>query len=267
MSTSPRPTPTDATAAVPLQPLARLRPLPPQAASAPEVPLDHPGAHRPHRIYVALTNHCNRACPWCSTHSGPAGSTFVDVPALLASLPEDRPFELQLEGGEPLVHPAFWALVEAARARPGCQRLILATNGVCIPRQARRLEAFLHRLGSPTTLKLSYNHHLRDHDPGLLTLASALAAAMEARGDTFVLNVRLRRGEDHDDVAVRAAVDDAGLAAVANVFWLERYGLASDRESWDVPLPVWGDFTLVNPDGSRHGTDLLARSAAMGRLP
>ena len=260
------PSPTNA-ASVPLQPLALLRPLPPQAAAAPAVPLDHPGAHRPHRIYVALTNHCNRACPWCSTHSSPAGSTFLDAEALLASLPSDRPFELQLEGGEPLVHPAFWRVVEGARALPNCSRIILATNGVCIPRQAARQEAFLDRLGSPTTIKLSYNHHLRDLDPGLLGLAHALWQRTSARDDSFVLNVRLRRGDDDDDAAVRDAVEAAGLAPIANVFWLERYGLASDREQWTVPVPVWGDFTLVNPDGSRHGTDLLARSAAMGRLP
>ena len=247
--------------------MALLRPLPPQAAAAPAVPLDHPGAHRPHRIYVALTNHCNRACPWCSTHSSPAGSTFLDAEALLASLPSDRPFELQLEGGEPLVHPAFWRVVEGARALPNCSRIILATNGVCIPRQAARQEAFLDRLGSPTTIKLSYNHHLRDLDPGLLGLAHALWQRTSARDDSFVLNVRLRRGDDDDDAAVRDAVEAAGLAPIANVFWLERYGLASDREQWTVPVPVWGDFTLVNPDGSRHGTDLLARSAAMGRLP
>ncbi len=255
------------TLAVPLQPLALLRPLPPQVAAAPEVPLDHPGAHRPHRIYAALTNHCNRACPWCSTHSSPAGSTFADADALLAALPADRAFELQLEGGEPLLHPAFWSVVAGARAMATCRRIIVATNGVCIPRQPQRQDAFLRRLGQPTTIKLSYNHHLRDHDPGLLPLARALADAMATRGDTFVLNVRLRRGAPGDDADVREAVDAAGLGAVANVFWLERYGLASDRDDWDVPLPVWGDFTLLNPDGSRHGTDLLARSAAMGRLP
>ena len=33
------------------------------------------------------------------------------------------------------------------------------------------------------------------------------------------------------------------------------------------PLLAGTDFRLVNPDGSQWGTDLVARSEAMGRLP
>ena len=42
------------------------------------LPHDHPTPNRPHRIYATLTNHCNRACPWCSTCSSPRGGTFLD---------------------------------------------------------------------------------------------------------------------------------------------------------------------------------------------
>ena len=44
-------------------------------------PLDHPTPDRPHRLYYALTNHCNRTCPWCSTCSSPQGSTFLTLDA------------------------------------------------------------------------------------------------------------------------------------------------------------------------------------------
>lgn len=247
-------------------PLAALRTLPPQPSGAPDVPLDHPSPERAHRVYVALTNHCNRSCPWCSTCSSPAGSTFFAPERLAAILPTTGPFELQLEGGEPMLHPAFWDLVAAARAEPRCRRLIVATNGTCLPRSPRRLVEALARLGSPLTIKLSYNHHLRDHDPGLLDLAVALQAALQGP-DLFVLNVRLRRGADADDAEIRDDVERAGLAATANVFFLERYGFARDEREWQTPLPVWGDFRLINPDGSDHGTDLVARSDAIEALP
>src|SRR5208283_4271870 len=70
-------------------------------------PLDHPTPERPFRLYVALTNHCNRSCPWCSTCSSPRGSTWLRVADYEASLPRVRPFQVQLEGGEPTLHPEF----------------------------------------------------------------------------------------------------------------------------------------------------------------
>jgi hypothetical protein len=79
--------------------------------------------------------------------------------------------------------------------------------------------------------------------------------------------VRLRRGYANDDQAVRAAVESAGLLPCANVFYLQRYGLAADEAGWEPPALVWHAFTLINPDGQAFGSDLLARSAAMGALP
>ena len=72
------------------------------------VPLDHPTPDRPHRVYVALTNHCNRSCPWCSTCSSPRGGTWLSPADYAARFPAAGPFQVQLEGGTlaptPLVH-------------------------------------------------------------------------------------------------------------------------------------------------------------------
>ena len=233
------------------------------------LPLDHPTPERPHRVYAALTNHCNRSCPWCSTYSSPAGGTWLAPQAFLAALPAAGPFEVQLEGGEPTVHPRFWDFVELARSQPRCRRLVLCTNGVALPRRAARLEAWLRRLGAPLTVKLSVNHHLLERDPGLLQLAAAaLEALSDLGGDRrLVLNVRLRRGTRDDDQHVVEAVDRAGLSNHANVFYLQRYGLASDRADWEPPFLVGHDFSMVNPDGRVFGPDLVARSEAMGALP
>ena len=232
------------------------------------LPLDHPTAGRPHRVYVALTNHCNRSCPWCSTCSSPAGTTWMSDEAFRAALPADGGFQVQLEGGEPTLHPRFWELVAIARAEARCDRLVLCTNGVVLPRAAVRLRAFVERLGAPLTLKLSVNHHLLDRDPGLLALSTLLAETFDALdGDRLlVLNVRLRRGVEDDDRRVVLAVERAGLLPRANVFFLQRYGFASEEEGWDAPSPVFDTFTLVNPDGAAFGPDLVARSEAMRRL-
>lgn len=234
------------------------------------LPLDHPYPGRPHRVYATLTNHCNRTCPWCSTCSSPRGSTFLAVEALLAALPASGRFEVQLEGGEPTTHPRWLAFVDALRAHPRCARIVLCTNGVVMPRRAERLRAWIARLGAPLTIKLSINHHLLDEDPGLLALARDARDAIAALGGDrlLVLNVRRRRDPAHrDDEDVIAAVERAGLAPHANVFFLQRYGFARDEASWEPPFLAGTDFRFVNPDGSVLGPDLVRRSEAMRVLP
>src|ERR1019366_5967429 len=120
-----------------------------RGVTAMTTPLDHPTPERPHRVYVALTNHCNRACPWCSTCSSPAGGTFLTLDDFERALPAEGPFEVQLEGGEPTVHPRFWDFVARARATERCKRLVLCTNAVVFPRRPERLASWLERLGEP----------------------------------------------------------------------------------------------------------------------
>jgi hypothetical protein len=237
--------------------------------SPPQTAHDAPYPGRPHRVYVALTNHCNRSCPWCSTCSSPQGATFLDVPGMLRTLPDEGPFELQLEGGEPTVHPDFFAFVEAARAEPRLTRLVLSTNGVRLPRAPAALRDFVLRLGQPLVIKLSVNHHLLERDAGLLDLAASLRELFAALGPErlLVLNVRLRRGAPDDDRWVEDAVRARGLIDLANVFPLQRYGFASEETSWEPPHLVGYDFRLVSPDGAVFGPDLIARSEGMRRLP
>lgn len=233
------------------------------------LPLDHPLPGRPHRIYVAVTNHCNRECPWCSTYSSPAGNTFISLEDFQRAIPAIGAFQLQLEGGEPTVHPQFYDMVRMARANPRCDRLILCTNGVVMPRQPERLRSWVARLGTPLTIKLSFNHHLLDRDPALPDLCRMLRDLCREGGADllFVLNVRLRSGYEDDDRRIREAVGEAGLADDANIFFLQAYGLASNEAGWQPPKPVSDAFTLINPDGRAFGPDLVARSEAMKVLP
>jgi MoaA/NifB/PqqE/SkfB family radical SAM enzyme len=233
------------------------------------LPLDHPTPDRPHRVYFALTNHCNRACPWCSTCSSPRGGTWLSLADYAGRFPATGPFQVQLEGGEPTLHPDFWEFVRLAREHPRCTHLVLCTNGVVLPRQPDRLRAWLVCLGTPVTVKLSVNHHLLDEDPGLIALAQGVRDLFAELGGErlLVVNVRLRRGREDDDRRVREVVESAGLLPHTNVFFLQRYGFASGEMGWDPPAPVWDRFTLVNPDGSAYGPDLVARSEGMRRLP
>jgi hypothetical protein len=186
----------------------------------------------------------------------------------MKALPDSGAFEVQLEGGEPTVHPAFWSFIEATRGLSQCTRLVLCTNGVALPRNTPQLQNYLDRRGSPLTVKLSVNHHLLDQDHGLLQLAGRIRTEFQTSGrdQDLILNVRLRRGVVQDDQGVVDAVRDAGLLDLANVFHLQRYGMASGEAGWDLPNLVGTNFRLVNPDGTVLGTDLIARSEAMKGL-
>jgi hypothetical protein len=232
------------------------------------LPRDRPSELRPHRVYVATTNHCNRACPWCSTCSSPRGSVWIGLAEYLACFPRAGEFEVQLEGGEPTIHPQFFELVELARQDPRCTRVIVVSNGVVLPREPEALQGWLERLGAPLTFKLSINHHLLGRDRDLLHLATAIRDALAQLGGEreLVLNVRLRPDAPGGDAWVQDAVRDAGLLDLANVFALQAYGFASER-GWDTPFVVGTNFTLVNPDGTTHGADLIGRSEAMRVLP
>lgn len=167
------------------------------------------------------------------------------------------------------MHPAFWSLVERARQDVRCTRVVLCTNGVVLPRTRERLTAWLQRLGVPLTVKLSWNHHLLERDPGLPALASALGETLKRLGGErlFVLNVRLRRGTPDDNAWVVSRAEAQGLLPYANVFYLQRYGFASEELSWEAPHLVGHNFRLINPDGVVFGPALVERSEAMRRLP
>jgi uncharacterized radical SAM superfamily Fe-S cluster-containing enzyme len=95
---------------------------------------------------VELTDHCNLACPICYAASGPHRPGYRPLPQVEAMLDavvanEREPDVVQLSGGEPTLHPEFFAVLDAARRRP-IRHLMLNTNGVRIARE----RSFVERL-------------------------------------------------------------------------------------------------------------------------
>jgi uncharacterized radical SAM superfamily Fe-S cluster-containing enzyme len=97
---------------------------------------------------VELTDACNLHCPVCYASSGPARQGFRPLAEIERMLDcvvrnEGEPDVVQLSGGEPTLHPEFFAILDAARRRP-IKHLMLNTNGVRIARD----EAFVERLAT-----------------------------------------------------------------------------------------------------------------------
>ena len=95
---------------------------------------------------VEIADHCNLRCPVCYAGSGPDRQevrSFEHVLKMLDAVVESEgePDVVQLSGGEPTLHPDFFAILDAAKARP-IRHLMLNTNGVRIatdPDFAKRL--------------------------------------------------------------------------------------------------------------------------------
>src|SRR5213594_4011216 len=72
---------------------------------------------------IEVNEHCNLTCPVCFADSSPARGKHLPlstiermVDALVAS--EGEPDIVQISGGEPTLHPDFFAVLDAVRARP-----------------------------------------------------------------------------------------------------------------------------------------------------
>lgn len=99
---------------------------------------------------VEITDQCNLTCPVCYAESGPHRPTHRSLEQIEFMLDcvvanEGQPDVVQISGGEPTIHPDFFAVLDAARRRP-IKHLMLNTNGLRIATDdafARRLADYL----------------------------------------------------------------------------------------------------------------------------
>jgi uncharacterized radical SAM superfamily Fe-S cluster-containing enzyme len=97
---------------------------------------------------VELTDACNLRCPICYAASGPERKTFrslAEIERMLDAVVrnEGEPDVVQLSGGEPTLHPEFFAVLDAAKRRP-IKHLMVNTNGLRIAHE----DGFAERLAT-----------------------------------------------------------------------------------------------------------------------
>jgi uncharacterized radical SAM superfamily Fe-S cluster-containing enzyme len=88
---------------------------------------------------VEITDHCNLRCPICYADSGPHRPGFRDLATVERMLDavvtnEGEPDVVQISGGEPTLHPDFFAILDAAKRRP-IRHLMVNTNGLRIAQE------------------------------------------------------------------------------------------------------------------------------------
>jgi 7,8-dihydro-6-hydroxymethylpterin dimethyltransferase len=155
---------------------------------------------------VEITDACNLRCPICYADSGPARQAYRSLGEIEAMLDavvrnEGQPDVVQISGGEPTIHPEFFAVLEAAKARP-IKHLMVNTNGIRIAQDA----AFADRLAElqpGLEVYLQFDAFERE---ALLELRGAdlrdirrrALARLNERGISTTLVVTVKRGlNDH----------------------------------------------------------------------
>ncbi|WP_342119889.1 radical SAM protein [Pseudoduganella sp. OTU4001] len=95
---------------------------------------------------VEITDNCNLNCPVCYAESGthrerhrPLQEVLRMLDAVVAN--EGEADVMQLSGGEPTLHPQFWDIMDAAKARP-IRHVMVNTNGIVLAQD----KAFVQRL-------------------------------------------------------------------------------------------------------------------------
>ncbi|MFO0696829.1 MAG: radical SAM protein [Polyangiales bacterium] len=156
---------------------------------------------------LEITDHCNLRCPTCYASSGPerlSHRPLAQIERMLDRIVanEREPDVVQISGGEPTLHPDFFAVLDACRKRP-IRHLMLNTNGLRIAREdgfAERLARYAPRFEvylQFDSLSAEPQRVLRGAD--LRRIREEALDRLDALNLSTTLVVTLRRGlNDHE---------------------------------------------------------------------
>jgi tetraether lipid synthase len=193
---------------------------------------------------IEVTDSCNLRCPVCYANSGPERLRHRSL-ALIEKMfdavvrNEGHPDVVQISGGEPTLHPDFFAILELAKARP-IQHLMINTNGVRVAQD----EEFVRRLAETTPsveIYLQFDSFERD---ALLDLRGADLRGVRERAlehlnkynISTTLVVTLRKGLNDGEIGkvidfalTQPCVRGVTLQPIQDAGRLERFDPAKDR--------------------------------------
>lgn len=229
------------------------------------------------RYYLPITNHCNRACKYCCVYSNPSKKTFMSFDWIKTFFDDiKKPYEIQLEGGEPTIHPDYDNIFDYFYNSPNCIRIVLTTNGTSFTKTIENggieyLREYFEKYSQKEFLiKPSINEYLIKKDPKIWKTYEILVDSIkDIKNVQVVFNVRRRKNKKTDDD--EWLVDELrkrDFLKISNVFFYQRYGLAKDMNEYDEPFIICNpvDFHLMTPDGKDFGMDMIARSEYMKNL-
>jgi uncharacterized radical SAM superfamily Fe-S cluster-containing enzyme len=157
---------------------------------------------------VEITDNCNLNCPVCYAESGTHRETHKSLDEVLRMLDavvanEGEADVVQLSGGEPTLHPQFWEILDAAKARP-IKHVMVNTNGIAIaqdPAFAQRLAGYAPGIEvylQFDSLRGEVHKTLRGAD--LTRIRRQALEHLNAAGLSTTLVVTLKKGLNDDEI-------------------------------------------------------------------
>jgi 7,8-dihydro-6-hydroxymethylpterin dimethyltransferase len=188
------------------------RPLMPQTRTEAGCPFDCGLCpdHEQHSCLaiIEINQACNLACPVCFANASdvngshlPLATVEAMLDALVAS--EGEPDLVQISGGEPTIHPQFFEILDACKARP-IRHVMINTNGVRIAQD----RAFVDRLATYTPRLEVYLQFDSLNDEALMDIRGAKLAHIRQQALEELERVNLsttlvavvKRGVNDDEV-------------------------------------------------------------------
>lgn len=212
------------------------------------------------RLYINITNKCNTNCPFCCMYSGTDKNTFMDFYTFKEIIDSTNDiFELQLEGGEPLLHPALYLFIEYAIYTGRCKKVLILTNGILLEKHLKRIIELANWYQILFELKISINYWLMNEKPDLLSKLSYFSFATKyMQYLNIIFNVRKRKNGDEE---IEKLLEKYDIRENSNIYFFQSYGKLTDSD-YDQPVIVQNiqNWKIYASDGKCFETDLIARS-------
>ena len=157
---------------------------------------------------VEITDHCNLRCPMCYSASGPERQGYRSLEQVERMLDavvrnEQQPDIVQISGGEPTLHPDFFAMLDAAKQRP-IRHLMVNTNGIRIAAEeefAQRLAGYMPDFEVYLQFDSLREEPLRTlRGADLRTVRQRALERLNRLGVSTTLVVTLQRGLNDDEI-------------------------------------------------------------------
>ena len=171
----------------------------------------------------------------------------------------DGEFELQLEGGEPLLNRNIYLFIEYAISTQRCKKVIVLSNGIVLKDNIKRLVELHKWYNVPFEIKVSVNYWLlKANKNHLQNIADIVFATNYIPDFNIYLNTRKRK----DDAWIDEEIAKYGLSEINHSFFLQSYGKMTGNKNYDGVTIVQNIETwkVYSVDGKCFGTDLVARS-------
>lgn len=157
---------------------------------------------------VEITDRCNLTCPTCYAMSSPhygRHRTVAEVARMLDIIVanEGEPDVVQISGGEPTLHPDFFAILDIAKTKP-IKHLMVNTNGIRIAKDkefAKQLASYMPDFEiylQFDSFKPEALVHLRGKD--LLEVRKKALEHLNALNLSTTLVVTLQQGVNDDEI-------------------------------------------------------------------